>query len=358
MPGKAQPPLGGDIDIGWKLEVGTTVTFLSATIVVALRCFTRWKYSQRGWDDYLMVFGLLQALVATIIDFVAVANGLGRHTFYLTYEQVVNQQYYSLLAQVFCVEALSFAKMSIVVSYMRVLRGSGNRLHEILLWTIGILVFVVNTMVIITFYTGCNPTQKSWDSLTKGTCWSTNKKLAFFLLQGGFSAFSDFFLACSPFFFLHKLQVKRKTKALVLGLMGLGAVTGVFAIIRTVETSTQLNPSPTATPDSSYSTVEGLMWAGMERNIAILVGSIPALNPLAAPAGRFLKQTVGSSRSKLRLAGSNSYQLSDIPEFPKVPDNDSRRQDSATKWIQKTDMPMANASEEHILHMVEGREIA
>jgi hypothetical protein len=130
----------------------------------------------------------LQALVATIFDYVAVNNGLGRHTFYLTHGQAVNQEYYSLLAQVFCVQALSFAKLSIVASYMRVLRGSGNRLHQVLLWTIGILVFVVNTIVIITFYAGCNPTEKSWNPLIKGTCWPTDKKLAFFLLQGGESS--------------------------------------------------------------------------------------------------------------------------------------------------------------------------
>ncbi len=59
MSAKSLPPPGGDINIGWKLEVGTTVTFLSAAIVVALRCFTRWRYSSRGWDDYLMVFALV-----------------------------------------------------------------------------------------------------------------------------------------------------------------------------------------------------------------------------------------------------------------------------------------------------------
>ncbi|TGO44080.1 hypothetical protein BCON_0613g00010 [Botryotinia convoluta] len=133
MSANSQSSPSGDVNNGWKLEVGATVTFVSAAIVVALRCFTRVKYSERGWDDYLMVFALenflhlhicsilaessqssqLQALVATIIDFVAVDYGLGRHTSYLTYNEAVLQQYYNLLAQVFCVEALSFAKMAI-----------------------------------------------------------------------------------------------------------------------------------------------------------------------------------------------------------------------------------------------------
>ncbi|TRX88282.1 hypothetical protein FHL15_010849 [Xylaria flabelliformis] len=277
MSARPQPPSDGDIDIGWKLEVGTTVTFLSAAIVVALRCFTRWKYSQKGWDDYLMVFALFQAFVATVVDFVAVNNGLGRHTYYLSPPEAANQQFYSLLAQVFCVHGLTFAKISIVVSYIRVLRDSGNRLHQVLLWTTGVTVFIVNTIVIITFYVACNPTEKAWDRSISGTCWAPTKRIAFLILQG-------------------------------------------------VETSTQLHVPPTTMPDMSFSTVLGLTWSGMERNIAMLVGSIPALNPLAAPATRLLRQTFNSSKSKLRSTKSDSNQLSDIPESPKLSSQDAEKQ--------------------------------
>ncbi|RYC64418.1 hypothetical protein CHU98_g1799 [Xylaria longipes] len=356
MSAKPQPPPGGDIDIGWKLEVGTTVTFLSATIVVALRCFTRWKYSQRGWDDYLMVVALLQALVATIVDFVAVNNGLGRHAFYLSPPEAVNQQYYSLLAQVFCVHGLSFAKLSIVVSYIRVLRDSGSRFHQILLWTTGGLVFVVNTIVIITFYAACNPTEKAWNPSISGTCWAPTKRIVFPILQGAFSGFTDFFLAFYPFFFLRKLRLRWRTKAFVLLLMGLGAVTGVFAVIRTVETATQLHAPPSKMPDMSFSTVLGLTWSGMERNIAMLVGSVPALNPLAAPATRLLRQTFSSSKSRLRSAKSGSYQLSDVPESSKLPSKDAEKQSYTAEWNQKTGTPVASASEEQIFP-AQGREI-
>ncbi|KAI1275242.1 hypothetical protein F5Y07DRAFT_370986 [Xylaria sp. FL0933] len=326
MSAKPLPPPGGDIDIGWKLEVGTTVTFVAAAIVVALRCFTRWKYSQRGWDDYLMVLALIQALVATIVDFIAVNEGLGRHTFYLSQPEAVNQQFYSFLAQVFCVHGLSFAKLSIIVSYIRILRDSGSRFHQVLLWTTGALVFIVNTIVIITFYVSCSPTAKSWDHSIHGTCWAPTTKIAFPILQGAFSGFTDFFLAFYPFFFLRNLRLKWRTKALVLLLMGLGAVTGAFAVIRTVETSTQLHVPPSTMPDASFSTVLGLTWSGMERNIAMLVGSIPALNPLVTPATRLLKETFGSSASRLRSAKSDADQLSDVPDSSKLPSRDAEKQ--------------------------------
>ncbi|TAQ84269.1 hypothetical protein B7494_g7401 [Chlorociboria aeruginascens] len=322
MPASIKPP---NVDIGWKLEVGTTVTFLCAVIVIGLRSLARWKYSQRGWDDYLMVFALLQALIATIMDYVAVNNGMGRHTIYLTTKQAINQQYYSLLSQVFCVHALTFAKISIILSYTRVLRGSQNlsqKVQKYVLWILGALVFIVNTVVILTFYVGCTPNKKSWDPLVKGKCWPVRTKLIFIIFQGSFSAFSDFFLAFFPFLLLQRLQISQRTKAVVLTLMSLGAVTGIFAVIRTTQSAQQLHASPTALPDVSYSTVMGLTWSGMERNIAMIVGSAPPLRPLLQPAIRLASQTLGSSKFR---SGSQTYAMSDGSKFRKISDNKSRQ---------------------------------
>jgi len=54
-----KPP---NTDIAWRLEVGTTVTFLCAAIVVFLRIFVRTKYSPFGLDDAAMVFALVRIL--------------------------------------------------------------------------------------------------------------------------------------------------------------------------------------------------------------------------------------------------------------------------------------------------------
>ena len=49
-------PPEGDVDIGYKLETGTTVTFIAAAIVVGLRFIARMLYARLGWDDYVMMF--------------------------------------------------------------------------------------------------------------------------------------------------------------------------------------------------------------------------------------------------------------------------------------------------------------
>ena len=54
------PPVGGDASIGWTLEVGATVTFICAFIVISLRAWARYKYSHLDWDDYLMIFAIVR----------------------------------------------------------------------------------------------------------------------------------------------------------------------------------------------------------------------------------------------------------------------------------------------------------
>lgn len=49
-------PPEGDVDVSYKLEVGTTVTFIAAALVVGLRFMARIRYARLGWDDYVMMF--------------------------------------------------------------------------------------------------------------------------------------------------------------------------------------------------------------------------------------------------------------------------------------------------------------
>ncbi|PYH40407.1 pyridoxal phosphate-dependent aminotransferase [Aspergillus saccharolyticus JOP 1030-1] len=249
-----------DVSIGYRLEVGTTVTFICACIVVSLRGVARSIYAKLSWDDYLMLFAVVQALIATVFDYLAVNHGLGRHLIYLQKTAAVQAMYYDLLSQVFCINALSCAKISICLSYLRILKGTRHSVLRVTCYLTAFLVFAVNTVVIISF---------------------------------------------------------RTNKLLLCGLMGLGVITGVFATIRTIESGLGLK---NGTSDASYTTVMGLMWAGMERNIAMMIASVPALRPLTTPLARWTSQTisylgVGSSsktQQTYELGGSGASQRKSV----------------------------------------------
>ncbi|MCJ1436771.1 hypothetical protein MMC27_006153 [Xylographa pallens] len=346
-----RPPPGGDIHDGWQLEVGATVTFICASIAVGLRTFTRSKYTHMAWDDYLMLFALLQALVATVLDYVAVHWGLGRHLFYLTPQQAVQQEYYTLLAQVFCINALTFGKISLCLTYLRVLRGSQHKALKWALYTTAFLVFAVNTVVILAQYVQCNPTAKSWNPSIPGTCWKPPAQISLVLLQGSWSALTDFFLAAFPFVLFKDLHVGRRSKAILLGLMGLGVVTGAFAVVRTIQGG--LSMHSTSASDVSFASISGLLWAGMERNIAIMIASIPAIRPMVTPFVSLVSRSFGYSRSK-PTTGDQSYDMGRSDRFLKISRNfkngdhhpfpESAGSGKMAKYSAGTSM-----SEEHIL---------
>jgi hypothetical protein len=56
----------------------------------------------------------------------------------------------------------------------------------------------------------------------------------------------------------------------------------------------------------SYTSILGLMWAGMERNVAMMIASVPPLRPLAAPFLRITSQTFSYLR---KGTSSQSYPM-------------------------------------------------
>ncbi|EIT75178.1 1-aminocyclopropane-1-carboxylate [Aspergillus oryzae 100-8] len=255
-----RPP---DVSIGYRLLVGTTVTFVCAFIVVSLRGVARSLYARMSWDDYLTIFALVQALIATIFDCIAVDKGLGCHLIYIPKNDAVTAMYYDLLSQVFCINALSFAKISICLSYLRILKGSRHTVLRVICYLTAFLVFVVNTVVTI-------------------------------------------------------------------------SLTGVFATIRTIESGLGLK---NGISDASYTTVMGLMWAGMERNIAMMIGSVPALRPLTTPFMKLTSETMSYLGIRSSSKTQSSSGVNGSGSFP------NRSGNKSTKHLPTTSMVMVAMSE-------------
>ncbi|RAQ41818.1 hypothetical protein AFGD_001223 [Aspergillus flavus] len=328
-----RPP---DVSIGYRLLVGTTVTFVCAFIVVSLRGVARSLYARMSWDDYLTIFALVQALIATIFDCIAVDKGLGCHLIYIPKNDAVTAMYYDLLSQVFCINALSFAKISICLSYLRILKGSRHTVLRVICYLTAFLVFVVNTVVIISLYAQCDPPRKSWNPFIPGKCWEFRTEISLVLLQGAWSAVTDYFLSILPFFLFKDLQVSRGNKIILCGLMGLGVITGVFATIRTIESGLGLK---NGISDASYTTVMGLMWAGMERNIAMMIGSVPALRPLTTPFMKLTSETMSYLGIRSSSKTQSSSGVNGSGSFP------NRSGNKSTKHLPTTSMVMVAMSE-------------
>ncbi|MCJ1357345.1 MAG: hypothetical protein MMC33_007341 [Icmadophila ericetorum] len=91
----SSPP---DISIGYKLESEALATFFAAGLAVGLRLYCRAKYAKIWFEDYLMLFALILALLATVMELVAIDRGLGHHIIYLDAWQRQQQSITGIIA--------------------------------------------------------------------------------------------------------------------------------------------------------------------------------------------------------------------------------------------------------------------
>ncbi|MCJ1265819.1 hypothetical protein MMC22_005700 [Lobaria immixta] len=309
MSSTLNPSLDGDKSIGYRLEAESISTFLAASLAVALRLYSRARYAKLGWDDGIMLFALVLALLATVLTLIAIDRGLGRHLYYLTPWERQQQSKYNSLSQTFCIMSLCFCKVSICISLLRIIQTSRQRAMQWILYAIILLVLTVNVIVVITLYEQCRPVSKVWNRKIPGTCWAFPIELYVAIMQGAVSAFTDFLLSLLPIVIFQHLQIDKRSKIILCVLMSLGVFTGVIAIVRATQTGLSIRSSGN---DSSYGAVLPLIWASLERNVAIMAASIPAARPLLQP---FLQLT---SRRLLRSWSKPTSQQSDQRSRPKI----------------------------------------
>ena len=119
------------------------------------------------------------------MELIALDRGLGRHIFYLTPWQRQQQSKYNSIGQAFCIMSLSLCKTSLCITLLRIVQGSNRVFMKWLLYTILVLVNVVNIIIVVTLFEQCQPTSKVWNSAILGKCWAFPIELDLAVLQGG-----------------------------------------------------------------------------------------------------------------------------------------------------------------------------
>ena len=81
--------------------------------------------------------------------------------------------------------ALTFCKLSICISFLRILQGAHVAFAKLFLYTTAGLVFVVNIAFVVTLFVQCQPIGKIYNPKISGECWKPNVERAMTYLQGG-----------------------------------------------------------------------------------------------------------------------------------------------------------------------------
>ena len=81
--------------------------------------------------------------------------------------------------------SLVACKISICVSFLRILEGSQAQYKRAFLYSVAVLVLAVNVALVATLFTQCSPVSRVWDPNTKGSCWGPNVERDVMYWQGG-----------------------------------------------------------------------------------------------------------------------------------------------------------------------------
>ncbi|KAK4189855.1 hypothetical protein QBC35DRAFT_530505 [Podospora australis] len=206
-----------------------TATFAFATTFV--RFYVRLNNTPRSLaaDDYTSLGAAIVALIGTIFGIIESTSSTPSRA--LEYD-VLGQPWYLM--------SVTLSKISICLFFFSV-----SRQWRILL---GVLVFslaAVNFSFALAVNLQCRPLEKVWRPETEGVCWDGGVMGGFGVFQGAFSVFTWFFLASFPGLMVRyspRREDQGEGRWVYWVSAGLSFASGIFAIVRTAETSkTSLN---------------------------------------------------------------------------------------------------------------------
>ncbi|OOF98706.1 hypothetical protein ASPCADRAFT_512913 [Aspergillus carbonarius ITEM 5010] len=168
----------------------------------------------------------------------------------------------------------AITKTSISIALLRL---AVHKVHRMILCTVTGLVIVAGVMIWLVFLAGCQPVSYFWSRVTAdhdGTCIPRQILLDIGYLYSFLIVFSDITLGIMPAVLIWHLQMNRRTKIALAGVLSLGALESVAVIMRIPYLHTYHDPN------LLYATYQIDFWSIIEIGIGITAGSLATLRPL------------------------------------------------------------------------------
>ena len=262
MASSAPPnPLPPNENIGPRFLALTCVLTSFSIITTGLRLWVRRVAYQVGWDDYTIAVTTALAIARMALQVAQVQHGNGRHRWYITPEQYQDVNMYGWYAQVLLFITNALLKTSILLLILRIQNTKKMRyfIYAMLtgLWIVGI-------EPVLILLAECDPVATFWRS-SAGKCWNPKVRIYSIYFNIGMLfqcllSFAPFVspaalsnavsaygivtdLTCSllPILILRNIQVSRRDKFAICGLMSIGLVATGFSVARAASLGLAVN---------------------------------------------------------------------------------------------------------------------
>ncbi|KAF9738246.1 hypothetical protein PMIN06_001784 [Paraphaeosphaeria minitans] len=263
----------------------TCVFPILALIFVGARTFCRYLGQNFGWDDWLIHLSLLLLLAQTltIYEYIIVS-----HTGYRssevpkqTLEQLIHARKWSFAVQMFYHPLMGAIRASIIMFLFRVKDERWHirwALHVVFWMNVG---YFTSTTLVNIFQ--CDPiryaylqplmdhTDADGNEVAGGKCINS---LQFIMSSCALSIFMDLIIMPIPTAMVWNLQMKRKTKMVVVAVMSMGWIATIGSVARLIVYYHRYAP----TTDRTYNI--GVVSSVTEPSVGIIAACAPALRRL------------------------------------------------------------------------------
>ncbi|RHZ68349.1 hypothetical protein CDV55_107048 [Aspergillus turcosus] len=255
---------------------GVAAAFLTvASIAVILRCYVRVCIVKAfGWDDTVMILSMLFYVMFSGCMIGGSLWGTGKHLVDLTPKhRTVAMEYWFLCDIGYAISSI-LCKISVAIFLLRVMVRPS---HRRIMYAVTALTVIVGFVFFVFMLVQCSPVSYFWTRMrgdTAGKCGYIDAIIIMLYLFSATSALFDLTVGLLPILLVRNLQMNKRTKIAVAGLLGMACIASVAIITRIPFVQTIRDQ------DFLYATVQIAIWSNIETGLAITAGSLATLRPL------------------------------------------------------------------------------
>ncbi|KAH6605878.1 integral membrane [Trichoderma cornu-damae] len=300
--------------------------------VVGARLYIRYTARGLASDDWVSALSVVFALIYSILCIVQTRYGLGLPIRDRPAANLIPYTRVNFAGRPIYQVGISFFKIALLISYLRLLKGTDQKNYRMVVFVTIVLVFLGHLGSALSLIFACRPVDKSWNPLKQGTCLAPGPSFTAYAVV---TIVSDIVVAILPLPVLLKLNVRLAKKLGLIGIFLLGLFTTICSILR----YTQINRISNGDGNSTML----VLWGTIEFNVGFqnMVSSLPFLAPV------FLRKAK-EYRTKNSFNNGSSHQNSrnrgPMGEHYKLSDVSNSRDHDRDKGVTKS------SSEENILH--------
>jgi len=241
---------------------------LSITII-SIRLWIRARSRGLGADDYLAGLSMIFALIYSVLCIVQTKFGLGLPIALRPPQDKIAYTRVNFAGRPIYQLGISFFKIALLISYLRLLQGTNERMYCIVIMITITVIFLAHLGCALSLILACTPVHKSWDPNAPGTCLAAGPSFKGYAIV---SIVSDILVTLILIPFLVRQNLNSRKKAGLCGVFLLGLFTTVCSILR------YLQINRVAFGDGNSTML--VLWGTVEFNVGNMVSSLPFLAPI------------------------------------------------------------------------------